>query len=77
MHDGRIFLLQQVLDFYDTDTYPYIQKMDKLDTRLLHTIDGKEVVGIPMTEGEKELIVLFLQTLTDDEFLNDTRFAKP
>ena len=77
MHDGRIVLLKQVLDFYDTDTYPYIQKMDNLDTSLLHTIDGKEVVGIPMTEGEKELIVLFLQTLTDDEFLNDTRFAKP
>ncbi|MDG1805948.1 cytochrome c peroxidase [Flavicella sp.] len=77
MHDGRIVLLKQVLDFYDTDTYPYIQKMDNLDVRLIQTIDEKEVLGIPMTEEEKESIILFLETLTDDEFLNDTRFAKP
>lgn len=77
MHDGRIVLLKQVLDFYDTDTYPYVQKMDNLDARLISSIDDQEVLGIAMTDDEKELIISFLKTLTDDEFLNDTRFAKP
>ena len=77
MHDGRFVTLKRVLDFYDTDTYPYMVKMENLDARLVSDVNGNEVLGIAMTEEEKASIIAFLKTLTDDEFLNDTRFAKP
>ncbi|NIJ45561.1 cytochrome c peroxidase [Wenyingzhuangia heitensis] len=78
MHDGRFVMLSKVLDFYDDDTYPLITKMDNLDSRLIQTnSNGEEILGIPMTEGEKVAILAFLETLTDNEFINDERFAKP
>lgn len=77
MHDGRIILLKTVLDFYDDDTFPMITKMKNLDERLISNNGGVESLGIPMTEEEKEAILAFLETLTDYEFINDERFAKP
>ncbi|MDO3695769.1 cytochrome c peroxidase [Wenyingzhuangia sp. chi5] len=77
MHDGRMILLSTVLDFYDTDTYPLMTKMKNLDERLIQTNQKEETLGIPMTEDEKVAIITFLKTLTDYEFLNDSRFAKP
>ncbi|MDO6802864.1 cytochrome c peroxidase [Wenyingzhuangia sp. 1_MG-2023] len=78
MHDGRLVLLSKVLDFYDDDTYPLMTKMNNLDSRLIQTNeDGTETLGISMTEDEKVAILAFLETLTDDEFINDERFANP
>ncbi|MGY5353736.1 cytochrome-c peroxidase [Wenyingzhuangia sp. IMCC45467] len=78
MHDGRIVLLSTVLDFYDDDTYPLLTKMDNLDNRLIQKDNnGNETLGIPMTENEKVAILAFLETLTDNEFINDERFANP
>lgn len=78
MHDGRIVLLKTVLDFYDDDVYPMITRMDNLDSRLISTDEnGDETLGIPMTEDEKVAILAFLETLTDNEFINDERFANP
>ncbi|MFW2348448.1 MAG: hypothetical protein ACN4EF_07810, partial [Wenyingzhuangia sp.] len=78
MHDGRMVLLTKVLDFYDDDTSPFLTRMDHLDPRLIQTdSDGKETLGIPMTEDEKVAILAFLKTLTDYEFLNDERYANP
>lgn len=77
MHDGRFVSLKKVLDFYDTDTYPYMVKMDNLDPQLVSVENGNELLGIPMIEDEKASIIAFLETLTDNEFLNDERFAQP
>ncbi len=77
MHDGRIVSLKMVLNFYDDDTFPKITKMKNLDDRLIQTVNGKEILGIPMTEEEKTAVLAFLETLTDYEFINDKRFAKP
>ena len=77
MHDGRYVQLKKVLDFYDDDTFPFMQKMDNLDPRLWKENNGVVQLGIPMTELEKEAIISFLKTLTDYEFLNDERFEKP
>lgn len=77
MHDGRMVLLKTVLDFYDDDTFPKITKMKNLDPRLVQVKEGEETLGISMTEEEKTAILAFLETLTDYEFINDERFAKP
>ncbi len=69
MHDGRFRNLEMVLDHYaegmeDTPT------LDPLFKRP----DGRR--GIPMTAEEKRLIIAFLKTLTDEEFLTDKRFSE-
>jgi len=38
--------------------------------------EQNSVKGISMTDQEKEQIITFLKTLTDDDFLNDTRFSE-
>ncbi|MHA7056857.1 cytochrome-c peroxidase [Aquimarina sp. M1] len=70
MHDGRLKTLQDVLDHYSDG----IVDSETLDP-IFKNSDGT-VVGVPMTEEEKQQIISFLKTLTDDDFVNDTRFAE-
>lgn len=69
MHDGRISSLRNVLDYYDSG----VSETQNLDPLL----KNEDVLGIPLTEDEKDALEAFLKTLTDDEFLNDERFAEP
>jgi len=62
MHDGRFRNLRQVLDHYSEG----IKQSETLARQLKN--------GIPLTEEEKEDLTLFLQTLTDRDFLFDLRF---
>jgi cytochrome c peroxidase len=69
MHDGRFKTLDDVLNHYsdgmvDSETIDPILKNE----------DGS--LGIPMTTQEKLLIIAFLKTLTDDDFVNDNRFSE-
>ncbi len=70
MHDGRFSTLAAVLNFYDEGM---VENGGVVDESLLRE-DGS--FGIPLTEVEKTELIAFLLTLTDDEFLNDTRFAE-
>ncbi|CAM1361225.1 cytochrome-c peroxidase [Tenacibaculum xiamenense] len=69
MHDGRFGSLKSVLDFYSTG----VRETENLDPLLKNT-DG--TLGIPLNEQEKGDIIVFLKTLTDNEFLTDERFAE-
>ncbi len=69
MHDGRLQSLQDVLDFY-TDG---ITASDNLDPLLVRP-DG--TLGLDITQDEKEKIIAFLKTLTDNDFLLDNRFKE-
>ncbi len=69
MHDGRFQSLRDVLDFYDNN----VQNTQNLDPDLINN-DGS--FGIPLTEEEKDQIISFLNTLTDDDFLLDERFSE-
>lgn len=69
MHDGRYQNLRDVLDFYDAG----VQLTENLDTQLFQA-DGN--LGIPLSEIEKDQIIAFLNTLTDDDFLLDDRFSE-
>jgi cytochrome c peroxidase len=69
MHDGRFQNLRDVLDFYDNA----VQNTENLDPQLVKS-DGS--FGIPLTEAEKNQLIAFLNTLTDDNFLLDERFSE-
>jgi cytochrome c peroxidase len=65
MHDGRFWSLHQVLDHY---------RFEVKNTTTLHPILRN---GIELSNEEKNQIIQFLKTLTDEEFLKDPRFSDP
>ncbi len=69
MHDGRLSTLEDVLDFY-TDGVTSSETLDPIFIRP----DGS--LGLDITPEEKVKIISFLQTLTDTDFLNDSRFSE-
>lgn len=69
MHDGRFATLEAVLNFYDSGAVDN----GNVDVSLLRA-DG--TYGISLSAYEKESLVAFLKTLTDNQFLNDERFAE-
>jgi cytochrome c peroxidase len=65
MHDGRFKKLKDVLNYYgskENHTTNQHPEMNKIGE---------------LSFEEKQNIILFLQTLTDKEFLTDRRFANP
>lgn len=68
MHDGRFYTLEAVLNHYANG----VTNTQNLDASL----NNNGTLGIPLTNDEKTKIIAFLKTLTDNEFLTDTRFAE-
>lgn len=70
MHDGRFKTLKEVLDFYSSGMH---------DSPTLDPVfrQANGTLGIPLSEDEKTKLIAFLETLTDNEFLKDPRFAEP
>lgn len=68
MHDGRMQLLDSVIDFYNTGGHqtPYTSPNMK-----------KQGVGFNWTDTQKQALKDFLLTLTDEDFLSDTSFSDP
>lgn len=66
MHDGRFGSLQSVLNFYTNG----IVDSQTLDPSLK---DGNSI-GISLSVEEKNLLIMFLQTLTDSEFISNPNF---
>ncbi|WP_074409827.1 MULTISPECIES: cytochrome-c peroxidase [Aquimarina] len=69
MHDGRLKTLDDVLNHYSDGM---------VDSETLDPMFKNQngALGIPMTAEEKQQIVAFLKTLTDDDYVNDTRFSE-
>ncbi|MGY5351283.1 cytochrome-c peroxidase [Wenyingzhuangia sp. IMCC45533] len=68
MHDGRMANINDVLNHYSDG----VKDMATLDPSL----KSGDKLGISLTTEEKVLLKHFLKSLTDDEFLNDERFAE-
>ena len=65
MHDGRLNSLSKVIDHYRSGI---VQSS---------TIDPSLAGGnMSITDTEKQQLLLFLSTLTDNSFLNDKRFSE-
>ncbi len=67
MHDGRYGTLRDVLNFYSNN----VQMRYNLDPALQQ--NGQ--VGIPLTDTEKDQLEAFLNTLTDTDFITDSRLS--
>jgi len=71
MHDGRFKTLREVIEFYGKD----VKAHSYLDGRL------RDVNGEPrrpvFSEPEIEAMLAFFDTLTDEKFLKDPKFADP
>ncbi|MEM7798245.1 MAG: cytochrome c peroxidase [Chloroflexota bacterium] len=74
MHDGRFATLEEVVEFYDSG----VQAHPNL-ARDLREGGGGNVVPrrLNLTDDEKEDLIAFLNTLTDEAFLTDPRFSDP
>jgi cytochrome c peroxidase len=71
MHDGRFASLEEVIEHYSTG----IKGNSSLDNRLRGS-DGHPV-RMNISSTEKAALVAFMKTLTDQEFVQDPRFADP
>ena len=69
MHDGRFNTLEKVLDHYIHG----VIESETLDPLL----KAEGLPGLHITEDEKLKIIEFLKTLTDREFIEDSRFSRP
>jgi len=68
MHDGRFTTLQEVIEHYNMGGY------------ITPTIDPnmkKAGIGRNWTQTQKDALLAFLKTLTDNSFITDTSFAAP
>ena len=68
MHDGRFFTLEAVMNHYNSG----IVNSSTLDPSL----NNGGILGIPLSEIEKNKLIAFLKTLTDNEFLTNPKFAE-
>jgi cytochrome c peroxidase len=68
MHDGRFGSLESVLNHYANA----VQNSATLDPLL----QQNGTVGIALSAVEKTQIIAFMNTLTDNEYINDKRFSE-
>ncbi|MBM75130.1 MAG: methylamine utilization protein [Proteobacteria bacterium] len=79
MHDGRFQSLEQVVEFYNSG----VQDHPSLHRLLRQFIPADHGDGFPppvffnLTTEEKDALVAFMETLTDETFLNDPRYSDP
>lgn len=67
MHDGRFQTLDEVVEHYCTS----IKRSPTLDPNLARHPDG----GVPLNATDKKALVAFLNTLTDEKYLQPATSA--
>jgi len=77
MHDGRFASLEEVLDHYNE----HIQNSQTLDVLILEAsneqINPTAPIKLHLAQKEKEAIIAFLHTLTDQQFITNEKFSDP
>ena len=69
MHDGRFATLEEVIDHYNEG----IQESATADPTVLNTKD----TGLFLDEQDKQDLINFLKTLTDEAFVNNQAYQSP
>lgn len=70
MHDGRFATLLEVVEHYNSG----VQDNPNLDNRLTQ---GNNVRRLNLSDTDKQALVDFMNTLTDEEFISDVKYADP
>jgi cytochrome c peroxidase len=68
MHDGRFETLEEVIEHYNSGGHP----SSTIDPFMKFTQGG-----LQLSEQDKQDLIAFLKTLTDEQFLTDTAFSDP
>jgi len=68
MHDGRFETLQEVIEHYNSGGHP---------SATVDPLMKFQGVGLGLSEQDIDDLVAFLETLTDDEFVNNPDFQDP
>ncbi len=76
MHDGSIATLREVVDFY-ADGGRIITDGPNAGDGRANPLKDSLIVGNDLTDTERNDLVAFLTTLTDDEFLSNPAFSDP
>jgi cytochrome c peroxidase len=71
MHDGRFATLEEVIDHYSSG----VQNHSSLITPLVNS--SGQVGQFNFTQEEKEALIAFLNTLTDEQMINDEKYSDP
>jgi cytochrome c peroxidase len=69
MHDGRFKTIEEVVNHYSTG----IQQSATIDPLIEFAFQG----GVQLDAQEKSLLIAFLKTLTDYNFINNPKFQDP
>ena len=69
MHDGRFNTLNEVIDFYSDS----IKNSATISPLMHHVMQG----GVRLSDLEKAQLKAFLNTLTDETFLNNPDYSMP
>lgn len=76
MHDGSLATLEEVIEFYAAGGREFIAGQFVGDGRK-NPLKSQFVRGFAMTAQEKEDLLAFLATLTDEAFLTNPKFGPP
>lgn len=71
MHDGRFATLEEVIEHYSSG----VQNHANLISPLVN--DNGEVGQFNFTQEEKDALIAFLNTLTDEQMINDEKYSDP
>ena len=80
MHDGRFNTLEEVLDHYNhgvkisSTLSPLIKEASNLESL---TDQSTDAPTLNLSNEEKKAIIAFLHTLTDQQFIDNSRFSDP
>lgn len=70
MHDGRFNSLAEVVEHYNSG----IENSPNLDNRLR---ENGQPIRMNLSQQEKDALVAFMNTLTDQNFISDPKFSDP
>jgi cytochrome c peroxidase len=73
MHDGRFLTLEEVVEHYNSGVQPH----PNLSNQLRANGQANTPRRLNLSTADKQALVAFLKTLTDAEFIRDTRFSNP
>jgi cytochrome c peroxidase len=73
MHDGRFQTLDQVVEHYSSGVHPH----PNLGLAVNEETQVNGTSGFGLTATQKSALIAFLKTLTDEQFLTDSRFSDP
>ena len=82
MHDGRFQTLEEVLDHYN-EGIVYSRTLSPLIAEASNSLTGSaegvahDRISLHLSDEEKQAIIAFLHTLTDDRFTTNPRFSNP